>query len=322
MLPSFRRPSSSAVLVLSLLASASACSGLAREDVTDAGTSSSSGGSSSGGSSSGSSGGSRSGPVLTVPPPPPSGSSSGGPTSPPDPLPESGPYSDDETGPPIGVGPEPGDCGCGDEWQPVFDAPPPPPSMEPVVPFAPQTPVKVAGACSAFSLVPPEPFVAAKPDVNASVAQILGTTKASMTGSWIGSVASPWPPNWYVTLTFEPDGHYLAMGYNPSLPPPNPLAFYYGTNNDTDPTCVQDRQWRLDGISSDLTVSGQIDIPFWYYPGCALPAWHGVLSGMAFDATGDRMQFSFETSDGYGPIIYDLWRVCDVGESIDGGFDG
>jgi hypothetical protein len=300
----------SSVVVLLL---ASACGGLAAGEA-DAGTSSAASGSSGGSSSGASSGGSSGGRPVIGSPPPPGGSTSGGSISPPGQLPESGP--------PVAVGPDPGDCGCGDELQPQFDAPPPQ-SMEPVVPFAAQTPVKVAGVCTPYSQVPAMPFVPVARNPQQSVGQILSGTSAAMSGSWIGSVTSPWG-NWYVTLTFEADGHYLEMGYDRSQPLPsaNPPGFYYGTNNDTDPSCIQERQWRLDAIvGSDLTVSGQIDVPFWYYPGCRLPGWQGVLTGIAFDATSDRMEFSFSRSDGYGPVVYDLWRVCYPAVELDGGFD-
>ena len=76
-------------------------------------------------------------------------------------------------------------------------------------------------------------------------------------------------------------------------------AGYYGTDS-SDPSCLALKQW------SPTTLA----VPFWYGTYCDLPAWQGELSGAALDITGDRLDFAFSRSDGYGPIDYDLYRMC------------
>jgi hypothetical protein len=175
----------------------------------------------------------------------------------------------------------PPEAGVGDVW-----GPPPPP----VVPFDPQTPVHAGGGCTPFDQVTPAPFVAASDSADQIV--------SGMAGSWIGEAASPWG-NWYVTITFNADGHYVALGYSISPPPSNPPSIYYGSDS-SDPSCLALKKWSLTTL----------DVPFWYGTYCGLPAWQGELSGAALDASGDRLQFAFSRSDGYGPIDYDLYRTC------------
>jgi hypothetical protein len=181
----------------------------------------------------------------------------------------------EEVGPP--------EAGIGDEWNP-----PTPPAF---VPFDPQTSVGPAAlGCIPFNKVTPTPFVAA----NDSADQI----RNGMAGSWIGTATSPWG-NWYVTITFSGTGHYDALGYSISPPASNPPSFYYGTDSD-DPSCLALKQWSPTSLA----------VPFWYGTYCGLPAWQGELSGAALDTTGDRLDFAFSRSDGYGPIDYDLYRTC------------
>jgi len=92
-------------------------------------------------------------------------------------------------------------------------------------------------------------------------------------------------------------GHYSAYAVGSELP------FYYGAPGGD---CLPLDEWSM------LTgVSARIDVPFDYgTAGCGLPTWQGKLDAVLFDADGNRAQFQFSTSDGYGPVLYDMWRVC------------
>ena len=137
-----------------------------------------------------------------------------------------------------------------------------------------------------------------------------------MVGSWIGRAQAPsgWlPAQWDVTIAFTADQQYTAYGYDGvttgsfSYSAPVTPAFYYGT----DDHCAALHKWRLTNVSIAGNVGGQIDIPFWYGPsGCGLAAWQGELDGIELDASGNRLQLSFNRSDGYGPVNYDLYRLC------------
>jgi len=163
--------------------------------------------------------------------------------------------------------------------------------------------------CAPWSTVAGEPFV---PTVPQGVDSLDLVTKG-IVGSWIGSAAAPtyWVlDSWQIAITFAADGYYEVRGYNGTAtngytevkPPP----FYYGDQTD----CPSFDRWRLNSIG-DAGVSGQIDTPFYYVScHCYLPAWQGELSSVALNSAGNRLHFSFATSDGYGPIEYDLWRVC------------
>jgi hypothetical protein len=168
------------------------------------------------------------------------------------------------------------------------------------------TPVRGNGSCASWSTVRGQPFVAAS-STSQSVMAILGDATKRMTGSWIGHAISPWGA-WDITITFTADNHYVARAYNGtaeggSTPPP----FYYGTESG----CDSLKQWRLTGVAATGDVLGQLDVPLSYGPAlCGLPTWTGDLFSLVFDASGNRLQFAFRRSDGYGPITYDLWRIC------------
>jgi len=174
------------------------------------------------------------------------------------------------------------------------------------------------GACVPWSRVSGEAFVAAAPSNETVMARLYGLTKA-VVGPWIGHARSPWG-EWDLTITFGADGHYEARAYNGTgNARSNPLAFYYGT----DVGCDSLKQWRLSDLAADGTALGQIDVAFSYGPTmCGLPAWQGELSRLDLSATGNRLQFAFNRSDGYGPVQYDLWRACGPFDSVlaaDGG---
>jgi len=65
------------------------------------------------------------------------------------------------------------------------------------------------------------------------------------------------------------------------------------------------------GRWTDVPTYNADDIAFLYGPGqCAPPAWQGKLSQVAIDASGHRLRFAFTTSDGYGPVDYEMFNVC------------
>jgi hypothetical protein len=172
--------------------------------------------------------------------------------------------------------------------------------------FDPAIPVHDSGSCVPWSQRSAQAFVPASDDGGQAVAARLASVANQALGSWVGLVTSPWG-QWDVTITFTADGHYVAYGYNLSeVGPANPPAFYYGT----DVGCDSLKQWRLTSAAADGSVQGQIDISFGGPTSCSLPTWQGELSGFALDATDNRLHFAFSRSDGYGPVVYDLWRVC------------
>jgi hypothetical protein len=157
------------------------------------------------------------------------------------------------------------------------------------------------GACQPWTSVNAEPFVAAGVDP-ATMAKAMG-------GTWVGKAHSPWSSDWILTITFAPTGQYSgtysATGYSLTNGEPA-VAFYYGSDLDCDL-----KTWLLSSAPDNAGVSGQINVTFEYPPSaCYLPAWQGELTSIDLNASWNRLQFSFSTSDGYGPITYDLWRVC------------
>jgi hypothetical protein len=177
--------------------------------------------------------------------------------------------------------------------------------------FDRNTPVETPNGCTAFSQRPVLPFV---PQAGVPDSQLLAATTKAAVGSWIGVAHSPWtPPTWYVTLTLTTGGQYTASGYLTTTPPSNPPAFYYGgVGDETDPSCVSARTWSFTAVGPGSTVGGSIGVPFPSAPGasCHLPSWQGELLNVQLDGPNQRMQLSFETSDGHGPVTYDLYRVC------------
>jgi len=58
---------------------------------------------------------------------------------------------------------------------------------------------------------------------------------------------------------------------------------------------------RTHDIAFDYRVENSIEY--------GLPGWQGELSRIERDASGDGLRFEFATSDGYGPVRFDLRRV-------------
>ena len=68
-------------------------------------------------------------------------------------------------------------------------------------------------------------------------------------------------------------------------------------------------QTRIEDATLSGNVVGEIDIAFGSGSSFSLPAWQGELSRMELDASGNGLRFQFRTSDGYGPVKYDLRRL-------------
>jgi hypothetical protein len=182
------------------------------------------------------------------------------------------------------------------------------PPVDPVPPthllLDPMMAVQGEAGCVAWSSVRAEPFEAAV-DAGQSLTT-LQAAQANMVGSYVGHATSPWG-EWDVLLTFGGNGHYLASSYDGTVSGSTPPPFYYG-----DPAiCPSLDQWRLLDVAVTGAASGELDVGFSSgAPECHLPSWQGLLSQVSFDASGNRLHFDFATSDGYGPIVYDLWRLC------------
>jgi hypothetical protein len=150
-----------------------------------------------------------------------------------------------------------------------------------------------------------EPFELAQAPADRSVSEEIARASSLLQGTWYGTAVSPWmPPTWYVTVSFSQEGAYFGR-YDAHSQAGAPVpAFYFGSDLPCDL-----KQWRLLSADRDAGVSGEIDIPF-QTDACQLPSWQGELIGITFDATGNQVDFEFKTSDGYGPVIYGLWRTC------------
>ena len=140
------------------------------------------------------------------------------------------------------------------------------------------------------------------------VEEALSRATIAMTGSWIGSADAPdaWmPAAWDIALTFKEDGSYQAETNRMDAPP-----FYYGSVDQ----CNDLRSWELNAVTTS-GVSGILEVPFEYgWNGnaieCDLPAWQGEILNIAMDAGRTRLTFEFMTDTGYGPVRYDLRKVC------------
>jgi hypothetical protein len=168
--------------------------------------------------------------------------------------------------------------------------------------------VQSGGQCVPLMQALLAPFVPAQTPTS----ELVGVTAMGMVGSWVGIAHSIWRPDWAVVVKFEANGNYLATGYD--FAPTSwgtPLAFYYGTDNETDPSCLALRSWRIGGVDgSGNAVYGEIDVPYLYPPaGCALPRWQGQLQSIQLDSTNARLQFVFQ-GPGIAGITYDLVRAC------------
>ena len=183
------------------------------------------------------------------------------------------------------------------DGEPGFDASPIPIDGNNGAPVDPSTPVFNQDACVPWSSVRGQPFMA--DDAGQSLAT-LTKDGVAIVGAWVGHAVAPWG-QWDVSVTFLVGGHYIE----PST------EFYYG-----DSRCTSLEQWRLLDVSAAGAASGQIDVPFAGSQepdgslSCDLPAWQGEVSLLIFSVDGNRLRFDFSRSDGYGPIVYDLWRAC------------
>jgi hypothetical protein len=126
--------------------------------------------------------------------------------------------------------------------------------------------------------------------------------RSGIVGAWRGVVTTPWTAPYEVEAAFTEDGHYSAScvhGSNDCC-----IAFYYGTDDDADI-----KRYSIDDATLSGRVTGFIDIIFGTRGSYSEAAWQGELSDVDVDATGDRARFDFATSDGYGPIHFELERT-------------
>ncbi|MDB4936729.1 MAG: hypothetical protein JWP87_3701 [Labilithrix sp.] len=174
----------------------------------------------------------------------------------------------------------------------------PPATAPPVaLPGNPKTAFAWASSCTAM----PGPTSPPRPTPTSAeqrVAHLEGMLH-DMVGHWYGSATSPWMPPYPVFLAFEADGHYATRTADPAGTP----VFYYGTDLDT-PL----KTWTLGDLTVLGAATGTIDIAFDYGMSFGLPAWKGLLHDVAMDTAGNRLALQFSRSDGYGPVVYDLWR--------------
>lgn len=145
----------------------------------------------------------------------------------------------------------------------------------------------------------PDPWV---PVATSDAAELLAGIQAAMPGRWEGLATSPWTTPYRVELSFTADGHY--SGRCTEVSSDCCLAFYYGSDDDT-----PIKRYRVEDATLSGNVFGEIDIAFAYDDEYGLPAWQGELSHIQRDASGNGLRFSFATSDGYGPVEYDLRRL-------------
>jgi hypothetical protein len=152
-----------------------------------------------------------------------------------------------------------------------------------------------AGSCSAIHgpSSPPRPAPSEADDP-----VYLATLRRDAAGHWRGVVATPWEPVYEVFVAFEADGHYASRSLHANLP-----AFYYGTDFDTDL-----KKWSLTGVTPSGVASGAIDIAFQYGSTFGLPTWTGKLHDVTLDSASRQFSLSFTTSDGHGPVHFELWR--------------
>ena len=126
----------------------------------------------------------------------------------------------------------------------------------------------------------------------------------AIAGTWRGVARTPagWTTEVYEVAISFGEGGYSA--HCTSTPTHCCVAFYYGTDLD-----YPLKAFRLLSTDSEGRAFGEIDIVFDYndgFPG--LPSWQGLLQNLELDATGNRLRFEFKTSDGYGPVRFDLSR--------------
>jgi hypothetical protein len=188
----------------------------------------------------------------------------------------------------------------------VPTTPPAPPALDA---GAPMSPLSAADAGAPVDTCPypnypatewsPEPWV---DDTTTDPVALLANTRAILPGRWQGLASTPWTTPYRVAITLREDGHYSSRCTE--LPDGCCEAFYYGSDEDT-PL----KQYRIEDATLSGNVFGEIDITFKYDTELGLPTWQGELSHIRRDASGNGLRFLFQTSNGYGPIEYDLRRV-------------
>lgn len=151
----------------------------------------------------------------------------------------------------------------------------------------------------------PSPFVPSAPptgDTFEARRAYIEATRAGMTGRWRGWVSTPWTAAYPVSAEFRDDGSYSARSLQTTEP--RFPAFYYGIDDDH-PL----KRFRLLDVTAYGLVRGEIDLVF-FTSGTPndLPSWQGLLEELTLDALGNRLQFDFRTSSGYGDVHFDLWR--------------
>jgi hypothetical protein len=177
-------------------------------------------------------------------------------------------------------------------------APVAPPTQVPGAPTNGAPPFVWASSCN---LSPPPDSPSRPPPTDGNRAAFLEALRSAMVGHWYGNVTTPWVATYGAFLSFEASGHYASRSLDPSEP-----AFYYGTDLDTDL-----KKWALTDLAVLGAASGTIDIAFNYGgSNFGLPTWAGELSDVTVDTAGNRLQLSFSTSTGYGPVRFDMWRCA------------
>jgi hypothetical protein len=126
--------------------------------------------------------------------------------------------------------------------------------------------------------------------------------QGGIVGSWRGVVTTPWTVPYEIDATFDDEGHYSARCVHRS----NDccVAFYYGTDDDTEL-----KRYLIDDATLSGRITGLIDIIFGYDGFYEEGGWQGELSDVDVDATLDRARFDFSTSDGTGPLHFELERT-------------
>jgi hypothetical protein len=132
--------------------------------------------------------------------------------------------------------------------------------------------------------------------------EMFDSAVSGIVGSWHGVVTTPWVPPYEVVAEFDADGRYSASCvFNSDQ---CCVAFYYGTDTDT-PL----KTYSIDDATLSGDVTGMITIAFDYGDNdFGTPAWQGELSHVDIDGDGNRARFDFNTSDGYGPVHFELQR--------------
>ena len=194
-------------------------------------------------------------------------------------------------------------------------APPPPPIDTGILAY-----VDGATACVPFAEATDSPWVdgallTAILNGSLTLGEELAAAQQALVGGWVGIASVDFGTglrSWLARFDFAADGTYTAAGRvgDSSVPP-----LYYGDTEQCPPAPWSFLDVTAVGLEGDLTVE------FSNSASCYLPAWQGLWSAVHWDASNLRMRFSFSTSDGYGPINFDLHRACGT-TTNDGGPPG